>query len=158
MFMFLLLCLHGLQYVSANSSKSPKLIEELLHKTEPLELEFCKGLGYNVTPQINFLQENQHTARRNANFKALLRLSKTRCSRLVIYFACSLHAPPPLAVYGALPPCKSFCHAVTKSCAKYLRWASRHSSYTGNCFLVSMSLILSYCYDATEIRLRGWLS
>ena len=126
----LFVCLHGLQYTYADSSKLTTLVEKLLSTSEPLELEFCKKLGYNSTTKINFLKESQRNAKNNAKFKALMRLSRTGCSPLVRYFACSLFAPPLLPASGVLPPCKSFCYALTRSCAFYLRWASLFSSFS----------------------------
>ena len=136
----LFVCLHGLQYTSADSSKLTTVVEKLLSTGEPLELEVCKNLGYNSTTKINFLKENQRNAKNNAKFKALMRLSRTGCSPLVKNFACTLFAPPLLPDSGVLPPCKSFCHALTKSCAFYLRWASLFSSFSGELFLYQFTL------------------
>ena len=130
-----IICLNGLQYVHATSAKPP--IEKLLNENEPLQLEFCQNLGYNTTPKINFLKESQHSAERNNKFTSLVELSKVGCSDVVKHFACSLFAPPSLPVYGALPPCKSLCYEVTKSCSRYLRWASLLTSYSGNYSLVA---------------------
>jgi len=134
-FFFIIACLQGLQYLLAASSNPKTFTEQLLGIREPLELEFCKKLGYSYTAKINFLKENQREAENNKNFKALLRLSKTRCSPLVRHFACSLFAPQLLPKYGVVPPCKSLCLSLTKSCALYLRWASMLTAYSGPCKL-----------------------
>ena len=133
-FLFIIACLQGLQYLLAASSNPKTFTEQLLGIREPLELEFCKKLGYSYTAKINFLKENQREAENNKNFKALLRLSKTRCSPLVRHFACSLFAPQLLPKYGVVPPCKSLCLSLTKSCALYLRWASMFTAYSGKQF------------------------
>ena len=133
-FLVLIACLQGLQYRLAASVNPTTFTEQLLSIREPLELKFCKGLGYSYTAKLNFLKENQRKAESNTNFKALLRLNKTQCSPLVRYFACSLFAPQLLPKYGVLPPCKSLCRSITKSCALYLRWASLFTAYSGKQF------------------------
>lgn len=100
----------------------------LLTESEPLKLEFCKGIGYETTSKVNFLKESQHDATKSNAFKALVKLYQTGCSRLVKHFACSVFAPKHLDPYGAVPPCKSICTAVSESCADIFKLLPRKKS------------------------------
>ena len=144
-------CLFALNYLFiANAGEGlTNNFEKLMEETESLQLSLCRGLGYNKTSKINFMKENQRKAVDNVVFKALLRLDRAGCSPLVRNFACSIFAPSPVGVYGVLPPCKSFCFAVTKACGRQLRFASFLTSFSGKylCMITNalLKLNISFC-------------
>ncbi|XP_065064814.1 uncharacterized protein LOC135691020 [Rhopilema esculentum] len=100
-------------------------LTELLKVGKELGIDFCKDLGYQDTGKINFLKEiNQTKVAQGYLFKAFEALDRTNCSKLVRPLACSLLAPPLLDRFGSIPPCRSMCLAVEKSCAAVLKFAA----------------------------------
>ena len=88
---------------------------------KPLDLEYCNGLGYKYTPGINFfLEKNSSQTKTNAAFRAFSLLDRMGCSNLIKAHACSIFAPEFVEVYGAVPPCRSMCLSIEKSCKSYL--------------------------------------
>ena len=105
-------------------------LSELLKVGKKLEVDFCKGLGYQDAGKINFLKEiNQTKVAQGHLLKAFEALTRTGCSKLVRPLACSLLAPPLLDRFGSLPPCRSICLAVEKSCAAVLKFAARLGAF-----------------------------
>ena len=93
----------------------------LIKEKVPLELEYCKNLGYTETSKINFMKQTQNEAKRDSLYKSLLFLDKTGCSDLVQGFTCATYAPAIIAQYGtALPPCKSLCKSTEKACWRFI--------------------------------------
>ena len=90
-------------------------------QSKPLDLEFCKGLGYDYSSGINFfLEKNSSQTMKNVIFRAFSLLDRMGCSNLIKAHACGIFAPEFVEVYGAVPPCRSMCLSIEKSCKPYL--------------------------------------
>ena len=129
---FLLFCLLALVSVyGVTALRIPQSLPELLQIGKPLSLAICKGLKYQKTGKINFFkQSNQTRIVESYIFKAFAALERTGCSKLTKHLACSLMAPPLLHKFGSLPPCRSLCRTVEKSCAEVLEFAARFGLLT----------------------------
>ena len=93
----------------------------LIKEKVPLELEYCKNLGYTETSKINFMKQTQNEAKRDSLYNSLMFLDKTGCSDLVQGFTCATYAPAVISQYGtALPPCKSLCERTEKACGRFI--------------------------------------
>lgn len=98
----------------------------LLRQKEPLQLEYCKKLGYKETCKINFMKKSQSEAQNDGLYNALLLLDRMGCSELVRGFACAIYAPAFLKEYKtALPPCRSLCKRTAKQCSKFIPYMKK---------------------------------
>ena len=107
-------------YVLAQSFKELLKLVELFNATEPIELEFCKDLGYSRTPKFNFIGISQKEALKIPNIKGLMMLQRMGCTSIAKLYICALVTPKPLDTFGAAPPCKSICSSIEKSCSGML--------------------------------------
>ena len=107
-------------YVLAQSFKELLKLVELFNATEPIELEFCKDLGYSKTPKYNFMGISQKEALKVPNIKGLLMLQQMGCTSIAKLYICALVTPKPLDTFGAAPPCRSICSSIEKSCSGML--------------------------------------
>ena len=106
--------------LAVQSSAIPSKNIRLLTENVPLELDFCKQLGYSQTSKINFMKQKQSRAMKDYLYKALLILDKTGCSPLVKGYTCATYAPKYLEEYKtALPPCRSLCSNTEKACSRF---------------------------------------
>lgn len=102
---------------AVQSASIPSKNVRLLKIKVPLELEFCKQLGYTETSAINFMKQTQSVARNDHLYKALVMLDMTGCSELLRAYTCAIYGPPVISKYStALPPCRSLCKKVKKAC------------------------------------------
>ena len=98
----------------------------LSKQTQPLLADACQNLGYNGSSEMNFAKVNQSEVANNAMLKALMLLQRTECSKFVMSFACAIFQPHFNASYRAvIPPCRSVCNTITKSCAAFLQLATQ---------------------------------
>ena len=105
------------QVVSVHLASSPSKNVLLLKEREPLELQWCKSLGYKETTKINFMKKSPKEAQKDPLYKSLLLLNYMGCSDLVKGFTCALYAPAYIVKYKtALPPCRSLCKNIEKHC------------------------------------------
>ena len=107
-------------YVLAQSFKELLKLVELFNATEPIELEFCKDLGYSRTPKLNFMGISQKEAFKVPSIKGLMMLQQMGCTSIAKLYICALVTPKPLDTFGAAPPCKSICSSIEKSCSGML--------------------------------------
>nr|AAS83462.1 blue pigment protein precursor [Rhizostoma pulmo] len=116
------------------SSAVPAKMVQLLREKVPLNIEFCRlAMGYSETAKINFMQQtNQSLVQQDRLFKALLTLSKFGCSELTEAYTCATYAPPVIAPYGALPPCRSLCKNVKGNCDALTTAMAKHLA-NGEC-------------------------
>jgi len=95
---------------------------------EPLDLDFCKGLGYDFAATMNFfLERNTSGFVSNTVFRALSLLDRTSCSKLIKPYTCGLLAPPFTGASGVIPPCRSLCQTAEESCKPILNFFSKFS-------------------------------
>ena len=95
---------------------------------EPLDLDFCKGLGYDFSATMNFfLKRNTSGLVSNAVFRALSLLDRTSCSKLMKPYTCGLLAPPFTGAFGVIPPCRSLCQTAEESCKPILNFFAKFS-------------------------------
>ena len=90
----------------------------------PMDLTLCHGIGYERMVLPNFLDhESLNEVRQQAaSFVPMLRLE---CHQHTKEFLCSLFAPVCLTEVapnlGLIPPCKSLCKSVERSCGPTMR-------------------------------------
>jgi len=83
---------------------------------EPIKIELCKGIGYNVTAMPNFAGiEMQVDAEHHVeSFKPLIQF---QCSSQLRFFLCSVYAPMCTEkVPENIGPCRPLCETVKKRC------------------------------------------
>ena len=121
-------------------------IATFLQQTKPIQVSFCKGLGYNTTSKINFLLESDPLKIMNkVMFRALSVLDRTGCSKLIKLYTCSLFVPSSNEKFGAIPPCRSSCNSIEKSCGRLLRFAAFFSPLsTGESDYLILPLLARY--------------
>ena len=108
-------------YTSGQLAAVPLQNVLLLKEKVPLTLDFCKGLGYKETSQVNFMKQSQTQAKNDRLYKAWVVLDSMGCSDLIKPLTCSVYAPAYLDVYKtSLPPCRSLCQTAEKQCSKFL--------------------------------------
>ena len=101
----------------AESTEVSQQILKMLQEEVPLELHFCKTLGYKKTSKVNFMKQTQQSVvKQDYRYKALKILSSSGCSDLVKPYTCAIYAPQVLKPHGALPPCRSLCTRTEKQC------------------------------------------
>ena len=124
---------------------SKQLLESLMFlskQTQPLLADVCKQ--HNATSKVNFAKANQTDIENNAIFRALLLLRQADCSNLITSFACAIFAPEVRARFGAaIPPCRSVCKTITKSCAAFLQIAVKFFPFPKGKHACSSSVISS---------------
>ena len=97
----------------------------LSKQTQPLLQDGCQNFGNNRTSEMNFAKVNQSDVANNAMLRALFLLKRTKCSKFIMSFACAIFQPYVSARYrAAVPPCRSVCDSITKSCFSYLKLAT----------------------------------
>lgn len=95
--------------------ESTVVVTEKHEKCEPISTPLCKGLDYNQTSFPNFLH---YKTQRDAS-RAILQFSPlliTKCSPYIKFFLCSLYFPVCTEANNKIPPCKSLCLSVERSC------------------------------------------
>ncbi|XP_054708857.1 frizzled-4-like [Uloborus diversus] len=88
---------------------------------EPITIEQCKNIGYNVTGMPNFVG---HDMQRDAEFqiKTFSPLLKYGCSSRLGFFLCSVYAPMCTEkVPQPIGPCRPLCEAVQGLCEPVLQ-------------------------------------
>lgn len=90
------------------------------HKCEPLRIKICQGLNYNMTMFPNF--DNHRTqGEAELTINQIEPLFNTACSPDVRYLVCSYYAPICTSYGQLIPPCRSLCKSVKRSCALVVR-------------------------------------
>lgn len=90
----------------------------------PSDLKLCHDVGYTrmVLPNLLNHESLDEVRQQAASFVPLL---KQNCHNHLKEFLCSLFAPvclpPDTAVLGPIPPCKSLCKSVERSCTPIMR-------------------------------------
>lgn len=94
-----------------------------------LRIKYCNGLGYRQTYKTNLVkQASQRDVAKDNLFQDLQTLDKIGCSDLVKPLACSIYAPKCIDKWGFLPPCRSVCTSVLKSCQKLMLLFSKRKT------------------------------
>lgn len=88
---------------------------------EPIELDTCRNLGYNVTGMPNLVgHENQADAQ--LQFNTFNPLIQYECSRLLKFFLCSVYFPMCTEkVLEPIGPCRPMCNHVQAMCRPVLK-------------------------------------
>lgn len=103
--------------LSVGAVPNTRSVMLLLRQKVPLQLHYCKDLGYRQTTAINFMKEDQKEAEKSNLFRTLVLLEKLGYSDLLKGYICAIYAPVYLPKLGtALPPCRSLCQNVKKAC------------------------------------------
>lgn len=137
LFSVAVLCLAQFAYPLQNFGSYGALLAGFSRKASTFGAEYCEGLGF-ATKAAGNIDSSQ--LKNNRVFRALQLLEKTGCSKLARHFTCSIFLPRTNGTYGAIPPCRSMCQELTKSCGAFLRIAALLSSISGisKLFIFSM--------------------
>ena len=90
----------------------------------PGDLKLCQDVGYSrmVLPNLLNHESLNEVRQQAASFVPLL---SKNCHRHLKEFLCSLFAPvclpPEMSILGPIPPCKSLCKSVERSCSPVMR-------------------------------------
>ena len=88
---------------------------------EPIRIEMCRGIGYNVTSMPNFLD---HELQQDAElqFQTFAPLIQYGCSTQLKFFLCSVYTPMCTEkVPENIGPCRPLCESVRNKCAPVLQ-------------------------------------
>ncbi|KAL1494078.1 hypothetical protein ABEB36_009732 [Hypothenemus hampei] len=90
--------------------------EPLLSACEPIRVELCMGLGYNMTGMPN-LGGNDMQQDANINLKSYSPLIQYGCSQQLKLFLCSVYVPMCTEkVTNPIGPCRGLCESVKSRC------------------------------------------
>ncbi|TRY60286.1 hypothetical protein DNTS_009657, partial [Danionella cerebrum] len=89
---------------------------------EPITMEICGGVSYNLTKFPNFLgHTSQGEASRSWASSLFPALVQTHCAHTLMFFACTLLAPKcDPHTHERVPPCRSLCSSSKERCESVL--------------------------------------
>ena len=89
---------------------------------EPIDIEKCKNLGYNMTKMPNALKHYRQIHAK-MDLDSYLPLVETNCSKKLAFFLCAVHFPMcnERVPTERIMPCESMCNAVSKRCRIVLK-------------------------------------
>lgn len=93
---------------------------EIVRKCDPIRIEMCKGLGYNVTGMPNLVG---HDLQQDAELQlqTFTPLIQYGCSKQLKFFLCSVYVPMCTEkVVDPIGPCRPMCTNVQKRCRPVL--------------------------------------
>lgn len=97
------------------------LAEPLLRTCEPIRVELCMGLGYNMTGMPN-LGGNDVQQEADYNLKSYMPLIQYGCSQQLKLFLCSVYVPMCTEkVANPIGPCRGLCESVRSRCYPVLQ-------------------------------------
>ena len=93
---------------------------QVVRSCEPIRIDMCKGLGYNVTGMPNLVgHQNQREA--EMQFRTFTPLIQYGCSNQLRFFLCSVYAPMCTEkVFDPIGPCRPMCEKVKERCQPIL--------------------------------------
>jgi len=139
------------------SRRAPKhqVYEEDYH-CEPIEIDECKGIGYNYTKMPNSLgHERQNEAQMGLiMYQALIQYN---CSSELLFFLCAVHAPMcNEEVQKLIGPCESMCRSVKSNCEKIMESFGYPWPKSLNCSLFPRkNTMLTMCMEGNEIAQKN---
>ncbi|XP_013779857.1 frizzled-4-like [Limulus polyphemus] len=106
---------------------------ELLGKCEPIRIERCKGLGYNITGMPN-LVGNEIQQEAEMQLQTFSPLIQYNCSSQLTFFLCSVYVPMCTdKVPQPIGPCRPLCESVKSRCLRVLENFGFHWPVALNC-------------------------
>ena len=93
----------------------------IVRQCDPIKIDLCKGLGYNVTGMPNLVgHEAQHEA--DQQLQTFVPLIQYRCSSQLQFFLCSVYFPMCTEkVEEPIGPCRPMCEDVRRRCQPVLQ-------------------------------------
>lgn len=103
------------------------------NKCQPITVQFCQNIEYNVTIMPNLLNhQNQKDVA--LDVQTYYPVLKVKCNPDIHFFLCSVYTPICIPfIDEPLPPCKSLCLSVRKSCEGILNKFSHKWPEDLNC-------------------------
>lgn len=110
-FIAIVLVLNGLCPVAA---------AEIVRQCDPIRIDLCKGLGYNVTGMPNLVGDDKQQDA-EMYIQTFAPLIQYGCSKQLKFFLCSVYVPMCTEkVYEPIGPCRPMCENVKKRCQPVL--------------------------------------
>ena len=99
----------------------PGLGSAIVRQCDPIRIEMCRGLGYNVTGMPNLVgHETQQDA--ELQLQTFSPLIQYGCSTQLQFFLCSVYAPMCTdKVLNPIGPCRPMCESVRRRCQPVLQ-------------------------------------
>lgn len=93
---------------------------EIVRKCDPIRVEMCKGLGYNVTGMPN-LVGHKYQQDAQLQLQTFTPLIQYGCSKQLKFFLCSVYLPMCTPkVMAPIGPCRPICESVRRRCQPVL--------------------------------------
>ena len=145
---------YSTQNFLADSKDVIKSLALLSKQTQPFLTEACQYFGFNASAEMNLAKVDRSEVANNTIFRALLLLRQTGCSRFIMPFTCAIFDPQVRAMYGAaIPPCRSVCERITRSCVAMLKIAASFFPFPqGNYSLFLTRLEHGWAIDSTYFQ------
>ncbi|XP_013792939.1 frizzled-4-like [Limulus polyphemus] len=106
---------------------------EPLRSCEPIRIDRCRGLGYNVTGMPN-LVGNELQQEAEMQLQTFFPLIQYNCSSQLAFFLCSVYVPMCTdKVPQPIGPCRPLCESVKSRCLKVLENFGFHWPVALNC-------------------------
>lgn len=91
------------------------------HECEPIRIDVCRGIGYNVTSMPNFVG-HELQADAELQLQSFMPLVQYGCSSQLLFFLCSVYTPMCTEkVPVMIGPCRPLCESVKSRCAPVLQ-------------------------------------
>lgn len=119
LFLWFIICIIHLRINPVSGVRGTRIDSH--RSCEPIRIEMCRGIGYNVTSMPNFVD---HELQQDAELQlqTFAPLIQYGCSTQLKFFLCSVYVPMCTEkVPDNIGPCRPLCESVQKNCSPVLQ-------------------------------------